>query len=110
MKTKIAITALSSISPLGKTTDSIWQNYTSNKTVITSKNFNGKPQFVAVIPSEIRREIEELKTTQTKYKALDETVLLAILASRQAIQEAGWQKGDAFGVNIGSSRGAIFVT
>ena len=106
MKTKIAITSLASISPLGKNPDAIWYNYLSNKTLIATKEFNGGNQFVATIPQEIRQEIEDLRKSEIKYKALDETVLLAILVSRQAIKNAGWKNGDDFGINIGSSRGA----
>ncbi|HCQ13395.1 beta-ketoacyl synthase N-terminal-like domain-containing protein [Flavobacterium sp.] len=106
MKTKIAITSLASISPLGKNPDAIWRNYLSNETLISTKDFNGTPQFVATIPEEIRQEIEELRKSEIKYKALDETVLLSILVSRQAIKNAGWKNGDEFGINIGSSRGA----
>lgn len=106
MKEKIAITSLASISPLGKNPEAIWCNYLSNETLISTKDFNGKPQFVATIPQEIRNEIEVLKQSEIKYKALDETVLLSILVSRQAIKNAGWKNGDDFGINIGSSRGA----
>lgn len=106
MKTKIAITSLASISPLGKNPDAIWHNYLSNETLISTKEFNGSNQFVATIPEEIRQEIEDLRKSEIKYKALDETVLLSILVSRQAIQNACWKNGDEFGINIGSSRGA----
>ena len=84
MKTKIAITSLSSMSPLGNNPTDIWKNYLSDKTLIGVQEFNGKNQFVATIPSEIRKEIDQLRKTDTKYKALDETVLLAILTSRKA--------------------------
>ncbi len=106
MKQKIAITSLASISPLGKTPNVIWQNYLSDKTLISTKEFKGNHQFVAIIPFEIRNEIEVLKQSDVKYKALDETVLFALLVSRQAIKNAGWKAGDEFGINIGSSRGA----
>ncbi|MEK8179217.1 beta-ketoacyl synthase N-terminal-like domain-containing protein [Flavobacterium buctense] len=106
MNTKIAITSLASISPLGKTPEAIWANYLSPKTLISTATFNGKDQFVATIPADIRKEMDALRKEDIKYKALDETVLLAILASRQAIADAGWQQGDDFGINIGSSRGA----
>ena len=106
MKQKIAITALASISPLGKTSEAIWQNYLSRKSLISSKDFNGQPQYIATIPKELRIELETLRLSETKYKALDETVLLAILVSREAIKNSGWKVGDDFGINIGSSRGA----
>jgi 3-oxoacyl-(acyl-carrier-protein) synthase len=106
MKAKIAITSLSSISPLGNQPEGIWDNYLNDKTLISTKEINGKNQFVAIIPQEIRNQIELLKREDVKYKSLDETVLLAILVSRQAIKNAGWKEGDDFGINIGSSRGA----
>ena len=106
MKTKIAITSLASMSPLGNNPTDIWNSYLSDKTLISLKEFDGKNQFVATIPSEIRKEITQLRKSEIKYKALDETVLLAILTSRKAIEKAGWKQGDDFGINIGSSRGA----
>ena len=106
MQIKIAITSLASLSPLGNTPEVIWQNYLSGKSLIGVKNFYGEPQFVAQIPSELKEEIEQLRKSDIKYKALDETVLMAILVSRKAIKNAGWKAGDDFGINIGSSRGA----
>ncbi|MDI9256290.1 beta-ketoacyl synthase N-terminal-like domain-containing protein [Flavobacterium sp. YZ-48] len=106
MKTKIAITSLASMSPLGKIPEEIWTNYLSPKTLISTKEFNGKSQFAAEIPTKIRAALDALRKEDIKYKALDETVLMAILTSRQAVSQAGWQQGDAFGINIGSSRGA----
>lgn len=106
MKTKIAITALASISPLGNHPEAIWRHYLSEKTLISLKNFNGTQQFVAAIPEEIRIQIDQLRKEEVKYKSLDETVLMAILVARQAINQAGWKQGDTFGINIGSSRGA----
>ena len=106
MKTKIAITSLASLSPLGNNPEAIWSTYLSDKTLISTQEFDGKKQFVAKIPSEIRKEINQLRKSDLKYKALDETVLMAISTSRKAIEKAGWKQGDNFGINIGSSRGA----
>ena len=106
MQIKIALTSLASISPLGNTPEEIWKNYLSAKSLIKLKDYYGEPQFVAQIPSNLRVEIEHLRNSDCKYKALDETVLLALLVSREAIKRAGWNSGDDFGINIGSSRGA----
>ncbi len=106
MKQKIAITSIASISPLGTTPKVIWENYLSDETLISTREFNGQLQFVATIASAIRNEITVLRDSDIKYKTLDETVLLALLVSRQAIHNAGWNIGDEFGINIGSSRGA----
>lgn len=97
---------MSSISPLGNDADTIWQNYLSGESLISKKSFNEQLNYVASIPDEVRIEIEELRKSDVKYKALDETVLMALLVSRKAIHKAGWKKGNSFGINIGSSRGA----
>lgn len=106
LKQKIAITSLSSISALGQHPNEIWDSYLSYKTAITNQLFNGKSKPVAQIPLEIKKKLKELRNSDTKYKALDETVLMAILASREAVKMAGWDSGENFGINIGSSRGA----
>ena len=84
----------------------IWANYLSPKTLISTKDIEGKNQFVATIPAAIRKGIDNLRKEELKYKSLDETVLMSILTSRKAMEKAGWKKGDDFGINIGSSRGA----
>ena len=103
---KIAITSLASLSPLGKEAELIWKQYLSPETLITTQVYDGQSRLVATIPQGLRLEIDALRKEDSKYKALDETVLMAILASRQAVAQAGWKSGDAFGINIGSSRGA----
>ncbi|WP_136667638.1 beta-ketoacyl synthase N-terminal-like domain-containing protein [Flavobacterium sp. H122] len=106
MKQKIAITSLSSISALGSDPAEIWKNYLLGKAFITQKEFNGRMQPVAPVSESIRKELNELRHSDLKYKALDETVLMAVLASREAVNNAGWKTGENFGINIGSSRGA----
>ena len=103
---KIAITSLASLSPLGKEAELIWKQYLSPETLITTQVYDGQSRLVATIPQALRLEIDALRKEDIKYKALDETVLMAILASRQAVAQAGWTVGDAFGINMGSSRGA----
>lgn len=106
LKQKIAITSISSLSALGKHPDEIWNNYELATTCISKKEFNGKKKYVATVTPAIKQEIENLRTSDIKYKALDETVLMAILTSREAVKNAGWIEGENFGINIGSSRGA----
>ena len=66
LKTKIAITSLASISPLGNHPEAIWRNYLSDATLISTKEFNGKNQFVATIPTEIRNQIEVIRNEEIK--------------------------------------------
>ncbi|WP_431133405.1 beta-ketoacyl synthase N-terminal-like domain-containing protein [Psychroserpens mesophilus] len=102
MKQPISITAISSISPLGKSPEDIWNNYQNNRHFFTKKETN----WVAELPSELKIEIDNLKQSNPKYKALDDSVLFAIYTSRQAVINANWKASDNFGINIGSSRGA----
>lgn len=106
MQNPISITAIASVSPLGKTLQEAWKQYQNNQHCITKKVFENSEALVAEIPSETRQEIESLRHSDTKYKSLDNTVLYAIYASRQAVKQAHWNGSDNFGVNIGSSRGA----
>ena len=106
MKQKIAITAIASASALGQNPETIWHNHLSNESFISNKKIDGKNQIVASIPDELNLELEQLRISDSKYKSLDRSVLLAILTSRQAIKNAGWKTNDDFGINIGSSRGA----
>lgn len=94
------------MSPLGNEANLIWKQYLSPETLITTQVYDGQSRLVATIPQALRLEIDALRKEDSKYKALDETVLMAILASRKAVAQAGWKAGDAFGINIGSSRGA----
>lgn len=50
--------------------------------------------------------VRSLKNADSKYSTLDNSVLYAMLASRGALKNAGWNENDVFGINIGSSRGA----
>jgi 3-oxoacyl-(acyl-carrier-protein) synthase len=104
MKEKISITGLSSISSLGSKSDQIWANYLKGKNFLTVKKFDKFDAYVGAISENVNKEIENLRNSDTKYKKLDRSVLLAIYTSRNALSQVDWDT--EFGVNIGSSRGA----
>mgnify|MGYP000259018824 CR=1 FL=1 len=106
MQKPISITAISSISSLGKSLDEAWESYQNNSHHITKKKVLGKHVFVSKITEDAKQDIALLKASDSKYKSLDNTVLFAIYTSRQAIKQAQWNSSDNFGINIGSSRGA----
>ncbi len=106
MKAPISISAIRSISPLGLSLEEAWEKYQDSEHYITAKNFDAKEAFVAMLTSEGKEKIISLKNSDQKYKNLDDSVLFAIHASRDAVHQAGWDSTDNFGVNIGSSRGA----
>lgn len=106
MNTKIAITAFSSISPLGNNPEEIWRKYLDNQHCFSKQFLDQQETSVAALEAESKQIVAELRESDIKYKFLDDSVLFALAASRKAIEKAGWGKNDIFGINIGSSRGA----
>lgn len=102
MQQPISITAISSVSPLGNSPEAVWNNYKNDSHFFTKK----EDHWVAQLSSELKTKINTLRQSNSKYKALDDSVLFAIYTSRQAIKNAHWDASDNFGINIGSSRGA----
>ncbi|RKS26576.1 3-oxoacyl-(acyl-carrier-protein) synthase [Flavobacterium endophyticum] len=106
MLQKIAITSISSISPLGSAPEHIWEQYLKEETLISNTTIGETAALASRLPDNLKDQVEALRNSESKYKNLDDSVLYAILASRKAIENAGWKEGDDFGINIGSSRGA----
>jgi 3-oxoacyl-(acyl-carrier-protein) synthase len=102
----ISITAIASISSLGNSSLTIWENYLLEDPCFSAQFLDHKNTLVATLDSTSKEEVESLRQSDIKYKALDKSVLYAMVASRKAIEKAGWTKDDIFGINIGSSRGA----
>ncbi len=101
----ISITAISSISALGISSEEVWSNYKIMKHLFEQRKFDENQEWVAPLNRSAKKKIEQLRNSDSKYKKLDDSVLFAIYASRNAIKNAGW-KDENFGINIGSSRGA----
>jgi len=101
----ISITAISSISPLGFQPEIIWKNYQSKSHFFSE--INGS--LVAQLPEAAKKEITILRNSNSKYKSLDDSVLYGIFSARNAIEQAGWNASDNFGINVGSSRGATHL-
>jgi len=106
LSTIISITALASISPLGNDPNTIWENYLSKKHFFSKKKLDNQETWVASLDDASKEIVSELQASDIKYKSLDNSVLYAMAASRQAVKDAGWDKDAVFGINIGSSRGA----
>ena len=106
MNSKIAITSFASISPLGNDSVAVWEAYQSKQSLINPNPIGTSTVFASFLSEESKQKVAELRLSQSKYKFLDDSVLFAILASRQAVEKAGWDEEAVFGINIGSSRGA----
>ncbi len=106
MNRPISITAIASISPLGTTLEEAWNSYLDIDHCFIQKKIGGSTDWIAPLSEKVAAEIEALKRSDANYGNLDDSVLYALFASRLAIEKAGWQAADGFGINIGSSRGA----
>lgn len=102
----ISITAIASISSLGNSSETIWKNYLSHNPCFSTQFLDHQNTAVAALDEDSKTEVEVLRQSDIKYKSLDKSVLFAMVASRKAMEKAGWTKGAEFGINIGSSRGA----
>ncbi|MDO5104350.1 beta-ketoacyl synthase N-terminal-like domain-containing protein [Capnocytophaga sp.] len=98
---KIAITGMGSVSALGSSQAEIKQAYTHQKTMLRTEN----GLAMGKLAESSRTEVETLLKNEPSYQVFDPSVLYAILAARKAVAYADWQSA-AFGINIGSSRGA----
>jgi 3-oxoacyl-(acyl-carrier-protein) synthase len=106
LNTKISITAFSSISPLGNNAEEVWKKYLNDQHCFSQQFLDQQETSVAALEADSKQIIAEVRESDPKYKFLDDSVLFAVAASRKAIEQAGWNKNDVFGINIGSSRGA----
>lgn len=106
MHQTISITAMASISPLGNVSATIWNNYQNPNPCFQSRFIDHADTLVGGLDEDSKAQVAALRQSDTKYKSLDHSVLYAILASRKAVEQAGWSKNAVFGINIGSSRGA----
>ena len=106
MPETISITAISSVSPLGNTPATIWNNYLKESHLFVEKNIGNQKVWISELDALSTEIVSDLKKSDNKYKSLDDSVLFAIVASREAVKKAGWKAASNFGINIGSSRGA----
>ncbi|GGK82526.1 beta-ketoacyl synthase N-terminal-like domain-containing protein [Rufibacter glacialis] len=104
----IVIRGMGSVSGLGGTPEEVQASYSSGKKAFTTLPHLGSQVPVAPLSPAAEELLSSLLQENPVYGSLDRSVHLAILASRQALAQAGWQSEPscAIGINIGSSRGA----
>ncbi|TZF81169.1 beta-ketoacyl synthase [Pedobacter sp. BS3] len=103
---KIAITGWGSISPLGDNSAIIWECYSDNRSYFSIREYCGTDTWCGTLSATDALKIDALRLEKPAYKNLDPSVLYAMYASRVAVLAAGWNSDTAFGINLGSSRGA----
>ncbi len=106
LKEPISITALRTNSALGSTPGEVWDSYLNGKHKLSKTEIGTQEVWAAPLPESVKNAIKALRSSDSKYKNLDDTVLFAIHTAQQAIRDSKWEDSHNFGVNIGSSRGA----
>ncbi|WNW00951.1 beta-ketoacyl synthase N-terminal-like domain-containing protein [Tenacibaculum sp. HL-MS23] len=102
MKEPISITSFASVSALGSTPEQIWENYLNTKHFLRLK----ENVWTGSLNQQDRLAIAEIRSSDNKYKNLDDSVIYTLYVARKAIEKTNWNSEDNFGINIGSSRGA----
>ncbi|NMH28237.1 beta-ketoacyl synthase N-terminal-like domain-containing protein [Flavobacterium silvaticum] len=102
----VSIRSIASVSSLGDNPEKIWTEWQKQNHLFQFRHIGNTKAWGGFLDSNAREQIEILRESSDTYKHLDDSVLLAIAASRQAVEKAGWNSADTFGINIGSSRGA----
>lgn len=97
---------MSFVSALGDTTEETWKSYQNGEAYFQIEKVDGQDTYKAAISDINKEKLQAIRQSDVRYKSLDETVIMALSVSRQAMQEAGWSSDDLFGINFGSSRGA----
>lgn len=105
LKEPIYIQSCNSISALGRDKEEIWKNYLTKNhlfTKLSSSHFN---RFVSKIDQVDNEFLLQIRSSDSKYKHIDRSVLMALYVSRWAFLEAKITDLN-MGINFGSSRGA----
>ncbi|GGF11265.1 beta-ketoacyl synthase N-terminal-like domain-containing protein [Hymenobacter cavernae] len=101
----IIIRGRGSVSALGLGSE----GYAAPSPTFTTRNLGTRALPVAALPAAAEAAVAALRQQHPSYRQLDRTVLLALLAARQATKQATWNESDkqtSLAVSIGSSRGA----
>ena len=105
----VSIISISSLSALGRGPEEVWNAYGNREHCLTRQAPDLPSPYVGSLPQTIRDSVQELRNSDPRYRDLDDSVLYAILSSRDAVRLAGWGTHSMFGVNVGSSRGATVL-
>lgn len=108
LKQPIFIHSIASISALGTSSDEIWNNYLHENSMFQRMEANQKQYWVSKFSEKENALLNEIISSDTKYKHLDKSVLMAIWAGRNCFQKSGFSNENV-GINFGSSRGATIL-
>lgn len=105
LKQPVFIHSIASISALGTSKNEIWNNYLHENSLFEQLHTSNKTYWVSKISEKDSELVNEIISSDSKYKHLDKSVVLAILVARKCFETSHFS-GNVVGINFGSSRGA----
>jgi 3-oxoacyl-(acyl-carrier-protein) synthase len=105
LKHPIYINSFGSISALGHDEDTILKQYQSDSAHFSRLKTKASSVLVGSLPETSSEVIQRIAEENSRYKALDKSVIMAMYAARKAVSDLKFNP-KATGINLGSSRGA----
>jgi 3-oxoacyl-[acyl-carrier-protein] synthase II len=110
-RTRVVVTGLGVVSPIGTTADEFWKNCVAGKTGIDRVSSFDPSGFGSQIAGEVRDFDPERYLERVEARKLDRFTQMAVAASQEAFESAGLDKAkgtpERMGVLIGSGIGGI---
>src|SRR5713101_10114519 len=111
MERRVVITGLGAITPLGLTIDTIWDKLCQGVSGIGKITRFDPTDYPAQIAGEVRNFTPEYYIDKRDLRRMDRFVHFALVASQEAIQDAGLtiteSTADRVGVYIGTAFGGL---
>ena len=105
LKQPVFINSIASISALGTSSAEIWNNYLHKNSLFQKVEANQKNYWVSKFSEKETEQLNEIMVSDSKYKHLDKSVVMAILVARKCFENSHFSDKNV-GINFGSSRGA----
>lgn len=105
LKQPVFINSIASISALGTSSADIWNNYLHENSLFQQIDANQKHYWVSMFSEKETKQLSEVILSDSKYKHLDKSVVMAILVARKCFENSRFSDKNV-GINFGSSRGA----
>lgn len=105
LKQPVFINSIASISALGTSSAETWNNYLHKNSLFQKVEANQKNYWVSKFSEKETEQLNEIMASDSKYKHLDKSVVMAILVARKCFENSHFSDKNV-GINFGSSRGA----
>ncbi len=103
---RVFVVGAGSISPAGPSSSDFSAALESKPGLFVLRECNGEELVMAPLCEASEAMLTKIRRANPAYESLDRSVLLALVASREAYARAGFAASDDLMINIGSSRGA----